>query len=106
MDKLKTTILKAISLWSLFGVFLIGIGSTGIIPVNEALINLFSQEIVTKLQELTDIIFQGWGIITLIGQALRAVFSKPVLVSARSHDVILLSDSDIKRIIRSPFAIV
>ncbi|MCO6499667.1 MAG: hypothetical protein J5I47_04710 [Vicingus serpentipes] len=103
MDKIKTTIVKALSIWSLFGVFLVGLGSTGLVPVSDGLIVLFSQEVVDKLQQLTDLCITAWGVITLLAQVVRGAFSKDLLKYGLG--VKALDDKEYKRFIRSPFAI-
>lgn len=102
MDKIKSTITKILSAWVGIGTALMFIGATGLIPIPEILLNLFSKDIANLIGGTTDAILTAVGAVIAAAQVFRGILigqEQPAgQISSRSVE-------SLKSLRRSPFAV-
>lgn len=101
MDKIRSTITRILATWVGIGTALIAIGSTGLIPIPEVLVELFSQEVADILGGIADAIITAVGAVISGAQVIRAI-----LIGQENPDQLGVRDAkSVKKLRRSPFAV-
>lgn len=102
MDKFKNIVTKVLAFWAGIGTLLITFGSTGTIDVPEFLLQLFSVEFTSLLQETFDAIIKALGLVILVAQTVRGYFAVKE-VDSNSIQAKILNKKQVAKLYFNPF---